>query len=59
MDEALERATDEPLRIGFTLRHERGVDARYRFLAETDDINAITELFHRAYAPPGFFGSWV
>lgn len=40
-------------------RHERGVDVRYRFLAGTDDINAITELLHRAYAPPGFFGSSV
>ncbi len=43
--------TSESLRIGLTQRHGRSVNVRYRFLAETDDINAITELLHRAYAP--------
>lgn len=42
---------DTSLRFGLIRRNRRGLDIGYRFLSETDDIESITELLHRAYAP--------
>jgi GNAT superfamily N-acetyltransferase len=39
------------LREGLTRDDRRGVPILYRFLQPTDDVTAITDLLHRAYAP--------
>lgn len=42
---------DTSLQIGLTRRGRHGFDIDYRFLSDTDDIDSITKLLHRAYAP--------
>src|SRR5262249_6409682 len=39
------------LRDGFKLVDKTGHSIVYRYLAETDDIDSITEMLHDAYAP--------
>ena len=41
----------ESLPSGLVRTDRRGVDILYRFLSPTDDIDIITDLLHRAYAP--------
>ncbi len=43
-------APEQALRAGITRRAETGIDVQYRFAAESDDIEALTALLHRAYA---------
>ncbi len=41
---------EEALRSGVTRRAGNGMNVQYRFVAESDDINGLTALLHRAYA---------
>lgn len=41
----------DSLQLGFTRHDRRGTSVIYRLLSEADDIDAITGLLHRAYAP--------
>ena len=41
----------ESLRNGFVRTDRRGVEILYRFLSPADDVGAITDLLHKAYAP--------
>lgn len=41
---------DEALRAGVTRRAANGAAIQYRFVTDDDDIDALTELLHRAYA---------
>ena len=41
---------DQSLRTGFHVADRTGEDVVYRYLRDTDDVNAITEMLHEAYA---------